>query len=56
MLKDMKIAVQLASQEGAACELGADAVSLWAKAAADLPTNADHTEVARWIHDRQGDE
>ena len=51
MLKDMRIAVQLAQQSGAPSRLGADAVDLWAQAADGLPATADHTEVARWIAD-----
>jgi 3-hydroxyisobutyrate dehydrogenase len=49
MLKDMKIAVQLAEETGVSSELGADAVALWSRAAEELPPNADHTEVARWL-------
>ena len=49
MLKDMKIAVDLCERVGQAVRLGTDAVSLWERAAADLPAGADHTEVARWL-------
>ena len=49
MLKDMKIAVQLAEQEGVPCELGRDAVALWSEAAEVLDPKADHTEIARWL-------
>lgn len=49
MLKDMKIAVQLAEQAGAPMTLGSDAVGLWEQAAEALPAQADHTEVARWL-------
>lgn len=49
MLKDMKIAVQLAEQEGVPCELGRDAVELWSEAAEVLDPQADHTEIARWL-------
>ena len=49
MLKDMKIAVQLADQEGVPCELGRDAVELWSAAAEVLDPQADHTEIARWL-------
>lgn len=49
MLKDMKIAVQLAVEGGVPCELGSEAVALWAEAAAELPPGADHTEIARWL-------
>jgi 3-hydroxyisobutyrate dehydrogenase len=55
MLKDMRIAVQLSEQAGAPSALGAGAVELWARAAADLGPGADHTEVARWIRDHAGD-
>lgn len=55
MLKDMKIAVQLAEQAGAPTRLGADAVSLWDEAAEGLEPTADHTEVARWIDRVAGD-
>jgi 3-hydroxyisobutyrate dehydrogenase len=51
MLKDMRIAVQLAEQSGTPSTLGADAVELWAAASEDLVPTADHTEVARWIQD-----
>ncbi len=51
MLKDMKIAVQLAEQAGAPSRLGADAVGLWSEAADALEPTADHTEVARWLKD-----
>jgi 3-hydroxyisobutyrate dehydrogenase len=49
MLKDMKIAVQLADQAGVPISLGADAVALWQRAADDLPPTADHTRVAQWL-------
>lgn len=49
MLKDMRIAIGLAHSVGASSELGDAAVRSWSRAAADLATNADHTEVARWI-------
>lgn len=49
MLKDMRIAVDLAERVGAPDRLGGDAVALWAEAADALPTTADHTEIARWV-------
>lgn len=52
MLKDMKIAVHLAEEAGAFTELGASAVTLWEQAAHDLAPTADHTEVARWLAER----
>lgn len=55
MLKDMKIAVQLAEQFGAPCELGRDAVELWSRAANALEASADHTEIARWVSMSEGE-
>jgi len=55
MLKDMRIAVQLAAQFDVPCELGDEAVSLWSDAADDLIPGADHTEIARWLQDREED-
>jgi 3-hydroxyisobutyrate dehydrogenase len=52
MLKDMRIAVGLAEQVGLPSRLGADAVSVWARAAEELPGDADHTEIARWLGER----
>ncbi|MHA6969356.1 NAD(P)-dependent oxidoreductase (plasmid) [Glutamicibacter bergerei] len=49
MLKDMKIAVDLADQVNAASRLSHAAVRLWEEAAANLPDGADHTEIARWV-------
>jgi 3-hydroxyisobutyrate dehydrogenase len=49
MLKDMRIAVDLAEQVGLPSRLGAEAVELWARAAEELPPEADHTEIARWL-------
>lgn len=49
MLKDMRIATELARDVGTPSRLGEAAVEKWAEAAAGLPDDADHTEVARWI-------
>lgn len=49
MLKDMRIATELARAVGVEATLGDEAVELWARAADDLDPAADHTEVARWI-------
>jgi acetyl esterase/lipase len=48
----MRIAVQLAEGCGASAERGTEAVEQWARAAADLRADADHTEIARWVLDR----
>jgi 3-hydroxyisobutyrate dehydrogenase len=55
MLKDMRIAVELAQAQGQPVELGRAAVDLWARAAEDLPADADHTEIARWL-EKNGDQ
>ncbi len=52
MLKDMRVATELAEQLGIPSRLGEDAVELWAEAGEDLPADADHTEIARWLRDR----
>ncbi|MEO6512133.1 MAG: NAD-binding protein, partial [Nocardioides sp.] len=49
MLKDMRIATDLARSTGLPSRLGEDAVRLWAEAAGELPAAADHTEVARYL-------
>jgi 3-hydroxyisobutyrate dehydrogenase len=49
MLKDMRIAVGLAEQVGAADPLGHAAAELWAAAAEELDAGADHTEIVNWL-------
>ena len=49
MLKDMRIATDLARRTGLPSRLGEDAVRLWAEAAEALGPDADHTEVARHL-------
>ena len=49
MVKDMRIALGLAEAAGTPAQLSAAAVKLWAQAAAELPADADHTEIARWL-------
>jgi 3-hydroxyisobutyrate dehydrogenase len=52
MVKDMRIATTLAEQMGAPSRLGNCAVEVWAKAADELPPDADHTQIASWLrHD-----
>jgi 3-hydroxyisobutyrate dehydrogenase len=62
MVKDMRIALGLAEQVGAADRLSRDCLEVWAAAADALPSTADHTELARWVlrmsapgDDRTGD-
>lgn len=54
MLKDMRIATQLAEQAGVPARLGDAAVAYWAEAAQDLEPTADHTEVTRWVDELRG--
>ncbi|MQA09667.1 MAG: NAD-binding protein [Pseudonocardiaceae bacterium] len=49
MLKDMRIATELARASGLPSLLGEASVELWARAAEELPEDADHTEVVRWL-------
>ncbi|MFI5913278.1 NAD(P)-dependent oxidoreductase [Dactylosporangium sp. NPDC051541] len=49
MLKDIRIAVGLADQVGAADPLGRAAAELWSQAAAALEPTADHTEIVNWL-------
>jgi len=49
MLKDMRIALQLAHEAGVPAALSEASVQLWAAAADELDPAADHTEIARWI-------
>jgi 3-hydroxyisobutyrate dehydrogenase len=49
MLKDIRIAMGLLSQTGIESLTGDDAVAAWASAADLLESNADHTEIARWV-------
>ncbi|HJE61672.1 MAG TPA: NAD(P)-dependent oxidoreductase [Nocardiopsis listeri] len=55
MLKDMRIATGLAASTGHRSELGEEAVRLWARAAEELPADADHTEIVRWLEQREDD-
>jgi 3-hydroxyisobutyrate dehydrogenase len=52
MLKDMKIAIGLATEVNVPCELGQESVSVWSDAADQLGSKADHTQIARWLYDR----
>jgi 3-hydroxyisobutyrate dehydrogenase len=62
MVKDMRIALGLADQVGAADRLSRSSLEVWAAAAEALPPTADQTELARWVlgmsapgDDRSGD-
>jgi 3-hydroxyisobutyrate dehydrogenase len=49
MLKDMRIAVDLAAQVGTPDPLGQAAADLWSLAAESLAAGADHTEIVNWL-------
>jgi 3-hydroxyisobutyrate dehydrogenase len=49
MVKDMKIALQLAEAAGTPAPLSRAAVAAWASADEEMPAGADHTEIARWL-------
>jgi 3-hydroxyisobutyrate dehydrogenase len=49
MVKDMRIALDLARQTGIPARSAALAVELWSQALDALPPGADHTEIARWL-------
>lgn len=49
MVKDMRIAIELASDTGRPAALGEAAVHLWDQATRTLPPEADHTEIVRWL-------
>jgi 3-hydroxyisobutyrate dehydrogenase len=52
MVKDMKIALQLAEDAGTPAPLSRAAVAAWTAAAHEMPAGADHTEIARWLERR----
>ncbi|WP_286794043.1 NAD(P)-dependent oxidoreductase [Microbacterium sp. UBA3394] len=54
MLKDARIATTLMSGLGLPSGLGDELVGEWEVAVAELPPTADHTEIARWIREREG--
>ncbi|MER6562325.1 NAD(P)-dependent oxidoreductase [Streptomyces sp. NPDC001027] len=55
MVKDMRIAVDLAHRLGVASPLADSAVALWERAVTELPDSADHTEIARWAYREPAD-
>jgi len=54
MAKDLRIATALAEQLGAEHALAANTLELWERAARELPGDADHTEIARWVARHSG--
>jgi 3-hydroxyisobutyrate dehydrogenase len=51
MAKDLRIAAGLAEATGTPLELGRRSTEIWERAAGELPADADHTEIARWLED-----
>lgn len=49
MVKDMSIAVALANSLGLPSPLGQESLRLWKQAQSELPPNADHTEIVKWL-------
>jgi 3-hydroxyisobutyrate dehydrogenase len=52
MLKDVRIALDLARATGAPADLTERVEAQWARAAAELPSDADHTHIAQWVQQR----
>jgi 3-hydroxyisobutyrate dehydrogenase len=53
MLKDMRMATNLARAMGTRALLGEAVVEYWEQAARELGEDADHTEIARWVAQRR---
>jgi 3-hydroxyisobutyrate dehydrogenase len=53
MLKDIRLATGLARRMGTPALLGEAVVDYWAQAARALAEDADHTEIAKWVVQRQ---
>ena len=54
MVKDIVCALDLAESTGAPSTVTQAVVDQWRKAAEDLPQEADHTAIAKWIHEVRG--
>lgn len=53
LVKDTRIAVELARSTGTAASHAEATLALWEQAMAELPGDPDHTEIARWVQERQ---
>lgn len=53
LVKDTRIAVELARSTGTAAAHAEATLALWEQAMADLADDADHTEIARWVEERR---
>jgi 3-hydroxyisobutyrate dehydrogenase len=54
MVKDIGCALDLAESTGSPSAVTEVIVDQWRKAAGDLPADADHTAIAKWIHELRG--
>jgi 3-hydroxyisobutyrate dehydrogenase len=54
MVKDINCALDLAESTGSPSAVTEVIVDQWRKAAKDLPEDADHTAIAKWIHEARG--
>jgi len=52
MVKDIRIALGLATSVGVTAGVAASTVDVWSTAMSELPSDADHTEIARWVRQR----
>jgi len=52
MLKDIKLALAMEQATGTPSTASEAVVAAWEAAAADLPADADHTAIARWVADQ----
>jgi len=52
MLKDIKLALAMELATGTPSTASEAVVAAWEAAAADLPADADHTAIARWVADQ----
>jgi 3-hydroxyisobutyrate dehydrogenase len=51
LIKDLKIALELARSTGSPIGLGRAVTEFWERAAAALGEESDHTEIARWLEE-----
>jgi 3-hydroxyisobutyrate dehydrogenase len=52
MVKDMRLALGIEHGTGTLAPVSEAAVAAWEAAAGDLPPDADHTAIARWLSER----
>jgi len=53
MAKDVRTALALAHATGVETPLSETSAQLWNRAEEELPAGVDHTEIARWLEQRQ---